>query len=229
MQTALLEKIVLEPAYPATASVIWLHGLGSSGHDFEDVLPFLQLPDNHRIRFIFPHAEEMPIGLNGGLWMPAWYDIKDFNIMQRQDEEGIRQSEQNIMSLLDHELAQGIESQRIILMGFSQGGAMALHCATRYPKTLAGAACLSGYLLLHKLLSAEMHPNNSDLPIFMAHGLMDLMVPYFQGQQASNILESVGLNPVFNSYPMAHMVCMEEFYDLGAWIQQVLKDDSHSR
>lgn len=224
MPNALLERIILEPADTATASVIWLHGLGSSGHDFEDVLPFLQLPDNHRIRFIFPHAEEMPIGLNGGMWMPAWYDIRDFNIMQQQDEIGIRRSEQQITRLLDHEIASGIESRKIILMGFSQGGAMALHCAMRYQKTLAGVACLSGYLVLDKAVQTEMHPNNADLPIFMAHGLMDPMVPYFQGQQASNILQGLGFNPVFNSYPMAHMVCMEEFYDLGAWIQQVLKD-----
>lgn len=224
MPNALLERIILEPADTATASVIWLHGLGSSGHDFEDVLPFLQLPDNHRIRFIFPHAEEMPIGLNGGMWMPAWYDIRDFNIMQQQDEIGIRRSEQQITRLLDHEIATGIESRKIILMGFSQGGAMALHCAMRYQRTLAGVACLSGYLVLDKAVQAEMHPNNADLPIFMAHGLMDPMVPYFQGQQASNILQGLGFNPVFNSYPMAHMVCMEEFYDLGAWLQQALKD-----
>lgn len=223
MKTAtLLDRIVIEPEGPATGSVIWLHGLGASGHDFESALPFLQLKPNHGIRFIFPHAKKMPVGLNGGMRMPAWYDLNDLELTRNQDEVGIRKSEQYILELIENEVESGIASEHIVLMGFSQGSAMALHTALRYHKRLAGVGFLSGYIVLEDALKKELSEQNKKIPIFVAHGSLDPVVPFVLGEHAYSLLKKLGYQAEFQSYPMAHMVCMEELVDVGRWVQSVI-------
>ncbi|MGE3318331.1 MAG: alpha/beta hydrolase [Candidatus Berkiella sp.] len=222
MVATLLPAEIIEPKNPADACVIWLHGLGADGHDFVDAVPSLGLENSHSIRFIFPHAPMMPITMNGGMVMPAWYDIGAIDLRAAQDEAGIKNSEQAIWALIDEQLKQGVKSERIILAGFSQGGAVALHTALRYPKPLAGAIVLSSYLPLHDLLAKEKHSANEKLKIFMAHGFMDSVVSYWIGQQSCTHLQTAGFIVDWHSYPMAHTVSLSELHDIGAWIKNAL-------
>jgi phospholipase/carboxylesterase len=222
MADALLDAEIIEPQHSADACVIWLHGLGADGRDFVDAVPSLGLQKEHRIRFIFPHAPSMPITMNGGMVMPAWYDIGGIDLRAGQDEIGIKKSEQAILALLNDQIKKGIKSERIILAGFSQGGAMALHTALRYPKPLAGAIVLSSYLPLHDQLAKEKNPANAKLPLFMAHGFMDTIVSYWIGQQSCTHLQAAGFEVDWHSYPMAHTVSLSELHDIGAWIKNAL-------
>tara|TARA_R110002110_G_scaffold65206_4_gene180021 strand:- start:105673 stop:106353 length:681 start_codon:yes stop_codon:yes gene_type:complete len=222
MADSLLERIIIEPKQIADSSVIWLHGLGASGDDFSDIIPMLGLSNTHRIRFIFPHAPHQAVTINGGAHMPAWYDISHVELDKRQDAVGILQSESWLIDLIVHEQEQGIPANKIIIMGFSQGGAVAGHTALRYTESLAGLGILSSYLPLPGLLKEQKHVANAAIPIFIAHGTMDPVVPISAAHQSQALLTELGYQPIIKSYPMAHAVCAQECLDLGQWIQNSL-------
>lgn len=217
-----LPAVVIEPARPATASVIWLHGLGADGYDFEPIVPALGL-GSAPVRFIFPHAPHRPVTINSGYVMRAWYDIAQPELNKGEDESGMRDSEQHLRTWIEHEKALGIPAAKIVLAGFSQGGAIALHTGLRYPERLAGIMALSSYLPLADTVDEERHAANSDVPIFMAHGLEDPVVPLHLAQQSLARLEAHG-NPVeWHDYPMPHSVCQQEIEDIANWLTAVLK------
>ena len=221
MDEALLPALVIEPPLPATASVIWLHGLGADGHDFEPIVPELGLGDGP-VRFIFPHAPQRPVTINGGYVMRAWYDITAPDLGQGQDEAGTRESERLLQAWIEHEMEQGIPAERIILAGFSQGGAIALHTGLRYPQKLGGIMALSTYLPLADTVADEKHAANADIPIFMAHGSDDPIIPLAFAAQSRDQLTSLGHTVEWHEYPMPHSVCMEEIQAISAWLQQRL-------
>ena len=212
---------VVEPNGAANAAVIWLHGLGASGHDFVPVVPHLGLPDGHGVRFVFPHAPEIPITINGGMVMPAWYDIYAMSIEREIDLAQIESSSVAVRELIQRELDAGIDSDRIVLAGFSQGGAVAYHTALSYPKPLAGLLTMSTYFASAK--EVQLAAENKSLPIHIFHGTQDPMVPETMGHTANQILQSMGFTPIYRSYPMQHEVCMEEIVDIGnslkSWLQ----------
>lgn len=216
------DAIIQEPKQKPDACVIWLHGLGANGHDFESVTQELGLPFNHGIRFIFPHAPDLPVTMNYGYVMPAWYDIIGIDLNAPEDEKGIKNSQITLTKLVEENVNQGILSNRIILMGFSQGGALAIHTALRYEKPLAGVGMLSSYLPLHSLVRKERHSANQDIPIFMAHGLQDFLVPLSLAQFSLEALKGAGYKPAWHTYPMEHTVCYPEIQDIGKWIQHLL-------
>ncbi len=220
-----LPHITIETASKPQASIIWLHGLGADGHDFESIVPQLNLPDDLAIRFIFPHAPSIPVSLNGGYIMPAWYDIKQNDLGVEHDRHGIQQSSQSIQLLIDQEQMRGIASNRIILAGFSQGAAMALHVGLRQSKPLAGIMALSGYLLLPDE-STLWQPDSNNTPIFMGHGIHDPVVAFGLGESTYLKLQSHDYNIAWHSYPMEHSVCPEEVRDISRWIQQILNKSS---
>ncbi len=211
-------EVILEPEIPATACVIWLHGLGADGFDFVPVVEELRLPDTAAIRFIFPHAAERPVTLNGGLEMRAWYDITGLTKESRDDEPGIRDSVADISEIIAEQIAAGIPSQRIIVAGFSQGGAIALHCSLREPEPLGGLLALSTYLPLQATLDTELSSANRKLPIMMAHGTQDPVVSYAWGEDAAGVLRERGYAVDWRSYPMQHQVCAEQLADIRAWL-----------
>ncbi|MBS0286421.1 MAG: carboxylesterase [Proteobacteria bacterium] len=217
-----LQAITIEPATKADACIIWLHGLGANGHDFEGVINELGLETTHAIRFIFPHAPALSVTLNGGYVMPAWYDIFAIDFDAPEDEIGIRCAQIEINALIEKNLDEGIESSRIILMGFSQGGALALHTAIRFGKPLGGVGVLSGYLPLHRIFDKEIHAANQELSIFMAHGLVDDVVPFSMAELSLACLQAAGFNPAWHTYPMPHGICLQELQDIGKWINQQL-------
>ena len=202
--------------------VIWLHGLGADGHDFEPIVPELKLPANHGIRFIFPHAPQRPVTINAGTIMPAWYDLTSMNFTNHEDEQGIRKSAQQITELIQQQQQQGIDSKKIILAGFSQGGAIVLHTALRYGEPLAGIMALSTYLPLVKTFESELAAVNRDIPIMMCHGSHDPVVPYHLGDDSRHFMEQAGLKVDWHSYPMQHSVCADEINDISLWIQKIL-------
>ena len=214
----LLRCVEIEPSAQATASVIWLHGLGASGHDFEPIVPELQLPADLPVRFVFPHAPQIPVTVNGGLVMPAWYDILAMDIDRKVDEAGVLASADAVDALIEREIARGIPSERIIIAGFSQGGAVAYQAALRHPKPLAGLLTLSTYMAMPVSPSEA----NASLPVMICHGSMDPMVPEQLGQRAAATLTELGYTPQYKSYPMEHMVCLEQIRDIGQWIAQRL-------
>ncbi|MBB71820.1 MAG: carboxylesterase [Legionellales bacterium] len=218
MTTEPLQTIVIEPASEATHAIIWLHGLGASGHDFEPIVPELRLPEPIALRFIFPHAPIKPVTINGGIPMPAWYDIKDISIEAREDAEGIQQSAQAIIELIKQQNADGIASHNIFLAGFSQGGALALHTGLRYSESLAGILALSCYLPLARELDTQAAQANRQTPIMMAHGIDDPVVPYQFGEASKNHLQTMGYNIDWCTYPMDHSVCGEEIIAIGRWL-----------
>lgn len=203
------------------ASIIWLHGLGADGHDFEPVVAAMQ-PLPH-IRFILPHAPEMPVTINNGYVMPAWYDILGMDLTARQDEAGINLSSRAIEALIASEIDRGIAPNRIALAGFSQGGAIALHCGLRYPQTLAGIIALSTYLPLKWKLDEERHPANRNTPIFMAHGAYDDIIPMATAQSSKHLMEESGYAIDWHEYAMPHAVCNEEIADIREFILRILK------
>ena len=200
-------------------SVIWMHGLGADGHDFEPIVPYLGLSPSSAVRFIFPHALMRPVTVNGGAVMRAWYDIIEISTTKGQDEAGINHSASKISALIEHEIERGIPASKIILAGFSQGGAMALHVGLRYPQRLAGIMALSAYLLFPERLQNEHTKANSETPVFLAHGSQDPVVPFFLGEAVGSAL-AAGKWPVeWHSYPIPHSVSPEEIVDVGRWMQ----------
>jgi len=214
-----LQVVRLEPAAPADASVIWLHGLGADGHDFEPIVPELRLPSAHRIRFLFPHAPIRPISINAGMEMRGWYDITDQSLEREVDAGGIRESARAVQRLLDDEIAAGIDSRRIVLAGFSQGGAIALHLGLRYAHALGGILALSTYLPLADHLADEAAPVQQATPIFIAHGTRDPLVPEQLGNHAADTLRAAGYAVTYETYPMEHAVSAAEIADIAAWLK----------
>ena len=215
----MLEKIVVNREANAPASVVWLHGLGADGHDFEPVVQMLDLP---HIKFILPHAPYRPVTLNNGYEMRAWYDIFGLQPDSPQDETGINSMQATLNSMIEAEIARGIPSQHILLAGFSQGGAMALHTATRFNQPLAGVLALSTYLPLKNQLSVKQHPANKHLPIWMAHGRDDSVITLTTAQASRETLEAAGYAVKWHEYEMPHSVCEEEINDIRKFLLRVL-------
>ncbi len=210
-------------------SVIWLHGLGADGHDFEPIVTELRLPDTLPLRFVFPHAPVRPVTINGGTSMRAWYDIITLDRDGPVDETGIRESSAILDSLIRREQERGISARHIVVAGFSQGGAIALHAALRFPDRLAGLMALSTYLPLHQTLDAEVvdspDAGNADLPIFMAHGTHDPVPPMQLGRDSADWLINAKFNVEWHDYPMAHAVCAAEIADIRAWLLSIYAAD----
>jgi phospholipase/carboxylesterase len=222
--TTLLPRIELESAPHPTAAVIWLHGLGADGNDFAGLVPELDLDGCPPIRFVFPHAPSIPVTLNGGYIMPAWYDILGINLVDRQDTTGIQKSEQAIKALIENEVARGIPYECIVLAGFSQGCAMALHTGLRLPHRLAGIMALSGYLPLADRFATERMQANAKTPVFMAHGTQDPVVVLARGEKSRDALVAMGHPVQWHTYPMQHAVHPHEIADIASFLKQVLKD-----
>ena len=217
-----LECVEVEPQGEHRASVIWMHGLGADGHDFEPIVPHLRLPRELGVRFVFPHAPAIPVSINMGMVMPAWYDIRDLDLRTRHDPEGIARSGASIELLVAREKQRGIPAERIVLAGFSQGGAMALHVALRHPERLAGIVALSCYLVHGDALEREASAANRETPILWVHGTHDPMVTFDRGRMSVERLEALGWGVEFHSYPMQHEVCMEEIEDVSRFLRAVL-------
>lgn len=220
--TTLLPHIRIETAPEPSAAVIWLHGLGADGNDFAGLVPELDLSGCPAIRFIFPHAPAIPVTINGGYVMPAWYDILGANLVSRQDEAGIRASALAISALIEQEMARGIPASRIVLAGFSQGCAMALHTGLRFPQALAGIMALSGYLPLADQLATERAAANTSTPIFIAHGSQDPVVVPARGEASRDLLMRMGYQVQWHSYPMPHSLHPREVADIAVFLTQVL-------
>jgi phospholipase/carboxylesterase len=216
------EAVEIETGRAPTGSVIWLHGLGADGHDFEPVVPELVRPGERALRFVFPHAPVRPVTLNGGYPMRAWYDIVALDRKAAEDEPGIRASQQAIGALIRRENERGIPSNQIVLAGFSQGGAMALFAGTRYPQKLAGIMGLSCYLLLGARLEAEHTAENQATPVFLAHGTQDPVVAPLLGEEASRRLQAAGYAVEWHTYSMPHSVSQQEISDIAGWLRRVL-------
>jgi phospholipase/carboxylesterase len=217
-----LPPIEIETGPNPTASIVLMHGLGADGNDFVPIAQELDLRSVGPVRFVFPNAPVMPVTVNGGYQMPAWYDIFGPNLVQREDEVGLRRSQASIEAVIAKEKARGVAASRIVVAGFSQGCAMALMTGLRHPEKLAGIVGLSGYLPLASMLAAERHGANHDTPIFMAHGNADGVVPIARATASRDALAALGYGVEWHEYPMAHSVCMEEIADLNAWLTRVL-------
>jgi len=204
------------------ASVIWLHGLGADGHDFEPAVPQLVQARGRALRFVFPHAPVRPVTLNGGMPMRAWYDIIQLNRRAAEDEPGVRRSDSAVRALIRRENERGVPSSQIVLAGFSQGGAMALYSGTRLPEKLAGIIGLSCYLPIAASFPAERNAANDATPIFMAHGSLDPVVEPGLGETSRALLTAAGYSVEWHSYPMGHSVCAEELAAIAAFLQRVL-------
>ncbi|RFO97536.1 carboxylesterase [Rhodoferax lacus] len=222
MQTPLLPCFETETAASPTATVILLHGLGADGHDFAALVPELNLRGCQGIRFVFPHAPSMPVTVNGGYTMPAWYDITGTDLVSGQDAAGIQHSERAIRALIDQQIERGIPAERIVLSGFSQGAAMALHTGLRLPFALAGIMALSGYLPLAERLATERAAANAHTPIFLAHGTQDSVVIPQRGEDTRDALQTLGYPVQWNSYATGHNLTSEEVEDMGAFLRLVL-------
>ena len=226
--TQLLPHIKIESAPNPSAAVIWLHGLGADGNDFAALVPELDLEGCPPIRFIFPHAPSIPVSLNNGYVMPAWYDILGADLVRREDAAGIHHSALAIEALIANEVACGIPASAIVLAGFSQGCAMALHTGLRHPARLAGIMALSGYLPLAGTVTAERSAANQATPIFMAHGTQDPMVIISRAEASRNALASLGYAVQWHTYAMPHSVHPQEIADIGRFLKAVLNADARS-
>jgi len=215
--------VVIETGPAPAASIIWLHGLGADGHDFEPIVPELNLPPSCPVRFVFPHAPYRPVTVNGGYTMRAWYDIAIDAQGFHQNAGHIRESEQHVRELIVEQCRQGIACRRVLLAGFSQGAAMALHCGLRYPETLAGILALSMPIPLPERIPHELHAANRETPVFLAHGTADPVVPFAMGEYAHQMLSGLGLRLEWHTYPMQHSVCPQEVTDIRDWLLRVLR------
>jgi len=218
----MLPHITKETSATPTASIIWLHGLGADGHDFEPIVDELNLPDDLSIRFIFPHAPAMPVSLNDGYIMPAWYDIKRQDLGIEHDSEGVHQSAKRIQMLIDQEIMRGIPAHRIVLAGFSQGAAMSLYVGLRQTEALGGIMVLSGYQLLPEE-STTIEEVAQETPVFIGHGTSDSIVDINLGKQAHQALISQGITVIWHDYPMEHSVCPDEIADIRTWLVSQLQ------
>ncbi len=213
-----LDYLTIETAPNPDACIIWLHGLGADGHDFEPIVPELQLPPQLRLRFLFPHAPVRPVTINGGMAMRAWYDIDPRAPLAGTSD--IEASAQQVATLIAAQQAQGIASTRILLAGFSQGGVIALHLGLRYPEPLAGIMALSTYVHDHESLAGALSFANLEIPIFMAHGLADPMIPITRAVTSREVLRQLNFQLTWHEYSMGHSVCPEEIRDISQWLQQ---------
>jgi phospholipase/carboxylesterase len=217
-----LESVELETGARPTSTVIWLHGLGADGHDFEPIVPELDLPDTPAVRFVFPHAPRQPVTINGGAVMRAWYDVYNVGGARREDDAGVRASAQRVEALIAREAARGVPAARIVLAGFSQGGAIALHTGLRHRARLAGIMALSTYLPVAATLAGEASATNRDVPIFMAHGAFDPLIAVELARISRDVLRRAGYAVDWREYPMEHAVCAPEISDIAAWLRGVL-------
>jgi phospholipase/carboxylesterase len=218
-----LSCIELDSPTAATASVIWLHGLGADGHDFESIVPGLELPKDAAVRFIFPNAPSIPVTINGGFVMPAWYDVLEWQPERKWNEEQLAQSARATQALVDREIERGIDSRKIVLAGFSQGGAVCYEAALTYPQPLAGLMTLSTYFATIRTITPS--PANRELPIWVTHGRMDQVVDETLGQKSVKDLREQGYEPEYKTYAMDHGVCPEQIADISAWLRRVLLID----
>ncbi|HEU0230779.1 MAG TPA: alpha/beta hydrolase [Burkholderiaceae bacterium] len=219
----LSDRIEIETAPNPTHAIIWLHGLGADGNDFAPIVPELRLSSNPRLRFVFPHAPVRPVSINGGMPMRAWYDILTPDLVRREDDQGIRDSEALVRTLIERENARGISTENLVLAGFSQGCAMALHTGLRLDHPLAGIMGLSGYLPLADTVTAERHTANQNTPIFLAHGTLDPVVVLPRAQASHQRLTDMGYDVHWKTYPMPHSVCPQEIADIADFLNTVLK------
>ncbi len=222
MTTDLLPGIEIETAPGPTASIIWLHGLGADGNDFVPIVPELRLPAGMPTRFVFPHAPVRAVTINNGMRMRAWYDIAAADLSTRADLVGVRESQAQLEALIDRECARGMRPERIVVAGFSQGGAIALYSGLRHAQRLAGIMALSTYLVAPDRLAAEASGAQRAVPIFMAHGTADPVVRLQWGEASRDLLEAAGYSVEWHTYPMPHSVCLEEVEAIGAWLRHVL-------
>lgn len=222
MTDPLLTTVEIEPAGTARSSVIWMHGLGADANDFRPIVGEMRLPAELGIRFVFPNAPIRPVTINGGMRMRAWYDVLTMDLPRREDPDGVYDSGRALVALIEREKERGVPAERIVLAGFSQGGAMALHTGLRYPEPLAGILALSCYIPLTDRLNAERHPANQATPILITHGDYDAVIPMRYGQLSIERLQSLGYQPQWHDYSMGHEVCWEEIRDIAAWLTQVL-------
>lgn len=220
---SILPSVEIETRAKPTHAVIWLHGLGADGHDFEPVVDAFDLDALPPLRFVFPHAPNRPVTINGGYVMRAWYDIVSLDFSQRrEDPQGVLESAAQVEALIARENARGIPDERIVLAGFSQGGAIALHAGLRHPRRLAGILALSTYVPLADRVAAEAHSANRDVPIFMAHGRGDTVIPYDFAEHSFELLKAAGYPVAWHAYFAEHSLVMEEVRDIGRWLQTVL-------
>ncbi len=218
----LLPAIELESptGVEVNASIIWLHGLGADGNDFAPIVSQLELPDSFGIRFVFPHAPSIPVSINNGFVMPAWYDIKQMDVDRQVDEDQLSQSAGWVHALIDREIDRGVASERIIIAGFSQGGAVSYEAALTYSKPLAGIMALSSYFATAH--SIQINPIHNTISIMICHGSLDPVIPESMGRKSLATLQNLGFVPEYNSYTMEHAVCSEEIADIGSWFSRVL-------
>jgi phospholipase/carboxylesterase len=228
VMTSKLSIVEIKATSEHLCSVIWLHGLGADGHDFEGIVPALHLPEISHIRFIFPNAPIQPVTINGGIKMRAWYDILEASLERKVDIQGIYDSATLINEIIDQQCANGIPSEQIFLAGFSQGGVIALHAGLRYPKKLAGILALSTYLPTIEQLKTERSLTNSNIPIFMAHGIIDPVVAIESGKSAFDALKDMNYCIEWHDYVMEHAVCGEEIEHISTFITNNLKLTSPS-
>ncbi len=221
----ILSCVEIEPSAPARSAVIWLHGLGADGHDFEPIVPHLGV-DDLGVRFVFPHAPRRAVTINMGMVMPAWYDIASLDLRRDHDKAGIDESAAQVRALIARENERGVKTERIVMAGFSQGGAIALHVGLRYPETFAGIMALSCYLVFEDRLEDERTDANAKTPIFQAHGTFDPMVPVKRGETSHRWLVEAGYDAVWKTYEMGHQVHPDEIRDIGEWLRARLTGGS---
>jgi phospholipase/carboxylesterase len=217
-----LPYVDVNPHGTPRAVVVWLHGLGDSGNGFAPIVPELHMPAALGVRFVFPHAPVRPVTINNGMQMRAWYDILSMDFNSRADSQGVLESAVLVEELIEAEIAKGVPANKIVLVGFSQGGVIALHLGTRYSKQLAGIMSLSSYMAMPETLSQQAHAANKSTPIFIGHGQQDDVVPMFLGHAASQTLQSNGYDVSWHEYRMQHNVCPQELRDISTWLQQRL-------
>ena len=222
MDADYLDCVEIDPPVKPKAVVLWLHGLGADGHDFEPIVPELKLPPELPVRFVFPHAPERAVTINMGMKMRAWYDILEMDVRRRVDTDNIRESARYLNKLILREIRYGMPPERIVIAGFSQGGVISLHAALRHPDRLAGILALSTYLPTADSLEKEASDANRDIPIMMAHGAYDPVIPIGNGKAAHKTLSDLGYRVEWFEYPMQHEVCLEEIGAIRAWLVKIL-------